>query len=84
MRVNFDILTELNKSLINNVGGREMSCYFIVQQGVERFLFDESLSENHKNFLVELGVLELTPEEMASQTIVGPFKFNHDGVKETN
>jgi len=31
-----------------------------------------------------MGVLELTEEERASQTIVGPFKFNNNGIKETH
>lgn len=81
MKINYTRLRELSLETLTP-SGEQMSCYYIIQAGVEKFLYDESLSENHKNFLMELGVLELTPEEMATQNIVGPFNFNSNGFKE--
>ena len=84
MKVNYNKLFELNKRAIVGTDGGAMGCFWVLQLGVEKFLNGETLNEAHKNLLLNEGVLELTEEEKASQTIVGPFKFNHDGVKETN
>ena len=83
MKVNYNRLSELNREALTNEN-REMASFYIIQQGVERFLFNDELTEDYKNFLLEMGVLELTEEERASQTIVGPFKFNNNGIKETH
>ena len=82
MRVNFERIQQINRDSITESHGQEMASYFILQQGVERFLLGEELTEEYKNFMLDLGVLELTEYEAASQTIVGPFKFNNNGVKE--
>lgn len=81
MKINYTRLRQLNSETLTP-SGEQMACYYLIQSGVERFLHDDTLSENHKNFLVELGVLELTPEEIASQNIVGPFNFHNNGFKE--
>jgi hypothetical protein len=47
--------------------------------GVERFLNGDTLTETHKDLLLEIGVLELTEEEITSQSIVGPFNFKKNG-----
>lgn len=83
MKVNYNRLSELNREALT-IENREMASFYIIQQGVERFLFNDELTEDYKNFLLEMGVLELTEEERASQTIVGPFKFNNNGIKETH
>lgn len=83
MKLNYNKYKELNKeTLVGNDGGT-MGCFWAIQTGVERFLDNQNLSEEHKNLLIELGVLELSKRETASKDIVGPFKFNQDGIKET-
>jgi hypothetical protein len=83
MKVNYNRLSELNREALTSEN-REMASFYIIQQGVERFLINDDLTEDYKNFLLEMGVLELTEEERVSQTIVGPFKFNNNGIKETH
>lgn len=84
MKVNYNRFSELNRdSLIDN-DRSQLSCFYVIQMGVERFLTGDVITEEHKNLLLELGVLELTEEERVSQTIVGPFKFNNNGIKETH
>lgn len=79
MRVNYYRLKELNEEAVIGTDGVHMSCYYVIQMGVERFLNGDHLTDEHKNVLLELGVLELTEEEDASQRIVGPFNFSGNG-----
>lgn len=81
MKVNYSKLLEINKESIftNNQLYEQLSCFWIIQSGVEKYLNNEIISEQHKDLLLELGVLELTEEEKASQTIVGPFNFKNNG-----
>jgi len=79
MRVNYYRLKELNEEALIGTEGGQMSCYYVIQLGVERFLNNEHLTDEHKNVLLEVGVLELTEEEDASQRIVGPFNFSGNG-----
>lgn len=73
MKVNFEKIKEINLSCIQ--GSDTLPCYWLIQQGIERYLYanHEPLSEQHKNFLIEMGVLEETQEE--SKKIVEPFNF---------
>jgi hypothetical protein len=82
MRINYNRLLDLNKEAMGI--DREMACYWVIQGGVERIVNGETLVPEQKNLLIEMGVLELTEEEEASKSIVGPFKFNNDGIKETH
>jgi len=84
MKINYNRLVELNKDAIVEQTGDSMISFWVIQSGVEKVIHGETLTEEHKNLLLDLGVLELNQEESARQTIVGPFKFNHDGSKETN
>jgi hypothetical protein len=84
MRINYNRLFELNKEAIVEQTGDTMTSFWIIQSGVEKFIHGETLTEEHKNLLLELGVLELNQEESARQTIVGPFKFSDNGSQETN
>lgn len=81
MKVNYTKLLEYNKEAMTEHG--QASAYQTIQTGVELYLWGDTLTEQHKNLLLELGVLELTEEEKKSKSIVGPFKFNGNGDKET-
>jgi hypothetical protein len=66
--------------------GHQLGCFWVVQSAVERFIQngEEVLSTNEKLLLIDLGILTLSEEEIQSKSIVGPFKFNDNGSKETN
>lgn len=78
MRVNYEKFLEVNKQSVSETHG-QLSCFWIIQNGVEKFLLGEPLTEEHKQLLMVLGVLELTEEEEKSKSIVGPFKFGENG-----
>jgi hypothetical protein len=51
-----------------------MSCFYLIQQGLERYLGGETIANEYINFLTQIGVLE--PEKK----IVKPFNFmGNDG-----
>lgn len=77
MKINYNRLLELNKEAMGI--DREMACYWVIHGGIERIVNGETLVKEQKDLLIELGVLELTKEEKASKSIVGPFKFDEDG-----
>jgi len=91
MKINYERLLELNREALTNFNscpncngtytGDQLSAFFHVSMGVERYLQDE-LNETHKKFLLQVGVLELTEEDMAREKIVGPFNFSHNGSQE--
>ena len=77
MKINYDRLKELNIEALTTDGG-QMSCFYLIQQGVERYLQPhEELSNQWLNFLVEVGVLEYQEEE--KRNIVQPFNFTGNG-----
>ena len=78
MKINYDILYELNKDALI-VDGGQMSCFWVVQGGVEKILNGETTTDIQKKLLIDLGVLEETEEEIYRKNIVGPFKFSEDG-----
>ena len=80
MKVNYEKLLELNREALTDTGD-QLTAFFNIQMGVERYLQDE-LTEQHKNFLIQVGVLELTEEDMAREKIVGPFNFSQNGPQE--
>ena len=77
MRINYNRLLELNREAFGS--DRELTCFWVIQGGIERFINGETLIDEQKNLLIELGVLELTKEEQASQSIAGPFNFKDNG-----
>ena len=79
MRINYNKLKELNKEALCDDGKSQLSAYYILQMGIEKFIQGEPLTEEHKNLLLEMGILELTEREITSRSIVGPFNFNNDG-----
>jgi len=84
MKINYNRLVELNKEAIVEQTGDSMISFWAIQSGVEKIIHGETLTEEHKKMLFDLGVLELDQEESARQTIVGPFKFSDNGTQETN
>jgi hypothetical protein len=79
MKLNYNKLKELNEEALIDNERSQLSCYYVIQIGVEKFLTGDVITEEHKNLLLELGVLELTEEEIISQSIVGPFNFKKNG-----
>ena len=73
MKINYNRLKELNIEALTIDGG-QMSCFYLIQQGVEKYLQPhEELSNQWLAFLVEVGVLEYQEEE--KKNIVQPFNF---------
>jgi hypothetical protein len=73
MKVNYERLVELNKEALTTDSG-QMSCFYLIQQGLERYLGGETIANEYINFLTQVGVLE--PEKK----IVKPFNFmGNDG-----
>ena len=79
MKINYNKLKELNKEALCDDGVSQLAAYYILQNGVEKFIHGELLTEEHKNLLLELGILELTEREITSQSIVRPFNFKNNG-----
>lgn len=78
MRINYNNLKELNQSSLSP-SGDQMSCYWVIQTGVEKILNGETISEIHKQLLIDLAVIEESEDEIFRKNIVGPFKFSEDG-----
>ena len=79
MKVNYEVLKDLNVDALT-ANGDQLSCYWVIQSGVERYLNNETLTEQHKEFLIQLNVLVESEEDISRKNIVGPFKFSTDGV----
>lgn len=80
MKLNYEKLLELNKEALTDKGD-QLSAFFNIQMGVEHYLND-NITETHKNFLIQVGILELDEEDMAREKIVGPFNFSQNGPQE--
>ena len=81
MKVNYNRLKELNTEAVygNNLDAN-MSCYWIIQNGLERYLGGDTISNEYVNFLIDVGVLE--PENQEEKKIVKPFNFmGNDGTQ---
>jgi len=79
MKVNYIRLEELNRLALVDNERSQLSSFFVIQMGIEKFLDGEELTQEHKNLLIEVGVLEQTEEDIARETIVGPFNFSQHG-----
>jgi hypothetical protein len=75
MKINYERFKELNLEALTEKGD-QLSCFWIVQMGMERFIQDDSLSEEHKNLLIELGVLEESEEEKKTNLLNHKFTTN--------
>jgi hypothetical protein len=79
MRIDYSRLLELNREAMTNNGEDQMSSFFIIQQGVERYLLGDPISEQYREFLIDLGILIETEEDQLRRNIVGPFNFSRNG-----
>jgi hypothetical protein len=78
MRINYDTLKIFNEESLTP-SGDQMSCYWVIQSGVERILNGETITDIHKQLLIDLGIIEESEDEIHRRNIVGPFKFSEDG-----
>ena len=83
MKVNYNRLIELNRGALVDNEGTQLSSFYVIQMGIEKFVQGEPLTEEHKNLLLELGVLVETEEDIVRETIVGPFNFSQHGPQDT-
>jgi|TARA_R110000803_G_scaffold44953_9_gene94958 hypothetical protein len=73
MKLNYTRLQELNReALVDNERG-QLSSYYLIQMGVEKFLENDTLTNQHTKLLIEVGVLEITEEDQ--KPIVSPHNF---------
>jgi len=81
MKVNYERLVQLNKdSLVGTNLDQQMSSYWLIHNGVERYLGGETVTNDYVNFLIQVGVLE--PENQEEKKIVKPFNFmGNDGTQ---
>lgn len=79
MKVNYEKLLELNIQALHGTNlDQQMSCYYLIHSGIERYLGGETVSTEYVNFLIDVGVLE--PENQEERKIVKPFNFmGNDG-----
>jgi len=82
MRIDYNRLLEINKNALVDDGRTQMNAYYVIQMTTERFINGEHITEEAKNLLIELGVLQLTEEDIAREQIVGPFNFSQHGSQE--
>jgi hypothetical protein len=78
MKINYQVLKEFNEQALTS-SGEQMSCYWIIQSGIEKMIHGEGVPDIQKNLLIELGVIEESENEINRRNIVGPFKFSEDG-----
>ena len=57
MRINYDTLRVFNEESLTN-SGDQMACYWVIQSGVEKMLNGETITDIHKQLLIDLGIIE--------------------------
>jgi hypothetical protein len=75
MKINYDKFKELNMECLTP-NGDQLTCFWIVQSGIERFLHGDTITEDHKNLLIDLGLLIPSEEETH---FVKPHNFTTNG-----
>ena len=83
MRIDYNRLVELNKEALVDQDRVQLSSFYVIQHSIERYIDGEPITEQAKNLLLELGVLTQTEEDIARETIVGPFNFSQHGPQDT-
>jgi hypothetical protein len=78
MKLNYDKFKELNIEALTADGTNQLACFYVVQMGVERYLNGDTITEECKDFLINIGVLEVTEER---KQIVEPFNFMGNGTQ---
>jgi len=79
MKINYNRLVELNKEALVENARDTLTSYRIVQMPLERLVDTGNISTEARELLVDLGVLELSEEDIAREKIVGPFNFSQHG-----
>lgn len=79
MKVNYSKILELNIGSLHGPNqNSQLSCFYLIQQGVERYLNGDTINADYIKFLIEVGVL--IPEDQEEKKIVKPFNFTgNDG-----
>ena len=83
MRIDYNRLVELNKEALIDEGKVQLVAFYIIQKPLEDFVHGHPITEEAKNLLIELGVLIQNEEDIARETIVGPFNFSQHGTQDT-
>mgnify|MGYP001566660893 CR=1 FL=1 len=83
MKIDYNRLKQLNMEALVDNERSQLSAYHIIQFGVEKFLDDVGISDTHTQLLIDVGVFVLTEEDVARETIVGPFNFSQHGTTNT-
>lgn len=83
MRIDYNRLVELNKEALIDDDKVQLVAFYIIQKPVEDFVNGQPITEEAKNLLIELGVLIQNEEDIARETIVGPFNFSRHGTQDT-
>ena len=79
MKINYNRLVELNKEALVENARDTLTSYRIVQMAIERLVGTGSITVEARTLLVDLGVLELSEEDIAREKIVRPFNFSQHG-----
>ena len=79
MKINYNRLVELNKEALVENARDTLTSYRIVQMAIERLVDTGNITNEARTLLVDLGVLELSEEDIAREKIVGPFNFSQHG-----
>ena len=83
MKIDYNRLKQLNMEALVDNEKSQLSSYFVIQSGVERFLEYGEINDTHTQLLIDVGVFVLTEEDIARETIVGPFNFSQHGPTNT-
>jgi len=83
MKINYNRLIELNRGALIDNGNAQLAAFYIIQRPIEKFIDGEEISQEAINLLLDLGVLVRTEEDIARETIVGPFNFSQHGPTNT-
>jgi hypothetical protein len=78
MKVNYNIVEEINRRSLVGTDGNQLACFYLIQTGLERFLNGDTLNNDYIKFLLQLGVLEEETQD-EKKKIVEPFNFTGNG-----
>ena len=75
MRLDYEKLKELNLEALNEKGD-QLSCYWVIQASIERYMEDGGVTQKQINLLKELGILIDTEEEKKTDLLNHKFTTN--------
>ena len=76
MKIDYNKFKELNLGALTERGD-QLGCFWIIQMGMERFVNGDTLTDEHKNLLIELGLL--IPSNEVDTPFVKPHNFTTNG-----